>query len=227
VAGDTLRAVTVQARGRARRVAVGAGGTFVAAYQGLPEDLALTVSLRFADGHVERHAFGTGPMVFADPAGGHAWRLQSTVMSGDDRTCISVVNARQRSTWVSSPAACGRLTIGRRAPKGLFFAVRRLVPGTGGLPANPFGEGRWNTTPPRLLVWGAAGSDVASVDVEGPSGVPVSHTWYRPNGAFAFMLGPHVRPRDIRVVVRFRDGRRLERRGSFGTVSPPMFGKGP
>jgi hypothetical protein len=227
VAGDALRAVTVQARGATRHVAVGAGGTFVAAYAGLPEDLALVVALRFADGHVERHGFGVGPMVFADPAGGHAWRLQSGGIGGDDRTCITVVNARQRSTAVSSPAACGRLAVGRRAPRGLFYAVRRLRPGTGGLPVTPFGAGRWGRTPARLLVWGAAGADVAAIDVRGPAGAPVAHTWFRPNGAFAFMFGPHVRPGDVRVTVKLRDGRTVRRRDAYNLVAPPTFGRTP
>jgi hypothetical protein len=227
VAGVTLRDVAVEARGSTHRVAVGRGGTFVAAYAGLPEDLALRISLRFADGHVERHAFGVGPMVFADPAGGHAWRTQSSSLSGDDRTCVTVVNARAGSRSIISPGACGHLAIGRRAPRGLFFAVRRLVPGTGGLPATPFGEGRWGSAPPRLLIWGAAGAEVASIDVQGPAGEPSAHTWYRANGAFAFMFGKRVRPDQIRVVVRFRDGGRLERHSSYGLVAPPTFGKGP
>jgi hypothetical protein len=227
LAGDTLRAVEVQAHGQTRTVAVGAGGTFVTTYAGLPEDLALRVALRFADGHIERHDFGVGPMVFADPGSGHAWRLQSGGLGGDDRTCVTVLNARQRTRPAISPAACGRLTLGRRAPRGLFFDVRRLTPGTGGLPVSPFGAGRWGRTPPRLLVWGAAGADVASIDVHGPAGQTASHTWYRPNGAFAFMFGPGVQPRQVRVIVRFRDGRRVERSSSYQLTAPPRFGKGP
>jgi hypothetical protein len=227
VGGAMLRDVRVEARGATRRLGVGAGGTFIAAYAGLPEDLGLRVALRFADGHVERHDFGVGPAVFADPGSGRAWRVQNAMIGGDDRTCITVVSARERVNAAISPAACGRLTRGPRRPRGLFFAVRRLIPGTGGIPVSPFGAGRWGRTRPRLLIWGAAGADVAAIDVRGPAGQTATHTWFRPNGAFAYMFGRAVRPDQVRVVVRFRDGRRLEQSGSYGLVTPPRLGKGP
>jgi hypothetical protein len=226
VGDKTLRTVMVEARGKTRVVPVAPGGTFVAAFVGLPEDLGLRIAMTFADGHVERQAFGVGPMVFADPAGGHAWKTESGGIGGDDRTCVTVRSARERANIATSPAACGRLQRGRRAPRGLFFDVRRVTPGTGGVPVSPFGQGRWGRTPARLLVWGAAGQDVASIEVHGPAGAASTHTWFRPNGAFAFMFGPHVRPADVRVVVRFSDGRSLERSTSYNLVAPPTFGGG-
>jgi hypothetical protein len=208
----------------------GRSGVFLAVLAGLPEDLGLRVQLRFADGHRERHGFGVAPTVVRDPPGGRAWRIQSGMISGDDRTCMALSEARQRRNPVVSPAACGRLRrtgTGRSfRQRGIFFAVRRVTPGTGGLPADFFGEGRWQDTPPRLIVLGAAGNDVAALDVRGPAGAARTGTWFRPNGSFAYVFGPSVRPGEVTVTVRFRDGRRLVRRASTNLVAPPTFGRG-
>lgn len=220
VAGDRLRAVTVTAAGRTQRVAVHEGGTFMAVFVGLPEDLALDVRLRFADGHVERHPFGIAPMVLPDPDGGRAWRIESGVVSGDPRICVSLRAARQRLNPPSSPGACGSLGDNPRRHRGVFFAIRRLTPGTKASNDSPFG-GLWRNTPPRLLVWGSAGSDVASITVRGPRGEPRTGTFFRPNGAFAYMFGPRVRPGQVTVTVRFRDGRTLVRDTSTGILPAP------
>lgn len=224
VAGDRLRAVTVAAGGRTRRVAVHTGGTFLAVFAGLPEDLGLDVRLRFADGHAERHPFGIAPLVLPDPDGGRAWRIQNGMVGGDTRTCVTLRAARQRRDAPSSPAACGRLGDGRRQ-RGVFFAIRRLTPGTKPSFASPFG-GWWRSTPPRLLVWGAAGKDVASITVRGPRGARRTGTFFRPNGAFAHMFGPDVRPGEVTVTVRFRDGRTLVRDSSTGIVPTPGLRRG-
>lgn len=225
VAGRRLRSVTVEAAGRTRRVPVHKGGTFLSVLAGLPEDLAIRVSLRFADGHVERHPFGVAPLVLPDPAGGRAWRVESGLLSGDPRLCVSLRPARQRSNPPVSPAACGSLGDPRRA-RGAFFAIRRVVPGTGGPPMSPFGGGAWRDTPPRLIVWGAAGRDVASIAVRGPRGERRTGTFFRANGAFAYMFGPGVRRGEVAVMVRFRDGRTLVRRQSSGILPPPRSGRG-
>ncbi len=221
VAGERLRGVTVTAAGSTRRVAVHAGGTFLAVLAGLPEDLGLDVRLRFADGHVERHPFGIAPLVLPDPDGGRAWRVEQGVLSGASTACVSLRLARQRLNPASSPGACGRLGDGRRR-RGVFFAIRRLTPGMKASFDSPFG-GAWRATPPRLLVWGAAGEDVASITVRGPRGARRTGSFYRPNGAFAYMFGPRVRPDQVTVTVRFRDGRTLVRRRSTGLVPIPGF----
>jgi hypothetical protein len=227
VGGGNLRAVTVTAAGRARPVGVHRGGTFLTALAGLPEDLAIEVRLRFDDGHVERHPFGVAPMVLPDADGGRAWRIESGVISGDSRVCVTLRPARQRRNPPVSPAACGRLGDARRT-RGVFFAIRHVTRSTGGVPISPFGEGAWRNSPPRLIVWGAAGRDVASITVRGPNGASITGTFFRPNGAFAYMFGPRVRPNQVTVTVRFRDGRTLVRRTSTGVLPPTTFGrKGP
>ena len=227
VGGEQLRAVTLEAAGRPRAVRVHEGGTFMAVLAGLPEDLAIGVRLRFAGGHVERHPFGVAPLVLPDPAGGRAWRISSGLVSGDPRICVTLSPARQRRNAPISPAACGRLGDDARRRRGVFFAVRRVTPGTGGTSglATPFGGGVWRNTPPRTIVWGAAGSDVASIDARGPRGAARTGTFFRPNGSFAYMFGPHVRPEQVVVSVRFRDGRTLVRRASTNLLPPPPFGR--
>lgn len=220
VAGTQLRDVTVTAAGRTQRVAVHAGGTFLAVFAGLPEDLALDVRLRFADGHVERHPFGIAPMVLPDPAGGRAWRIESGVISSDPTVCVTVRAARQRRNLPSSPGACGSLGDDPRKRHGVFFSIRRLTPGMKSSYSSPFG-GAWRSTPPRLLVWGAAGADVASIVVRGPKGARRTGTFFRPNGAFAYMFGPEVRSGQVTVSVRFRDGRKLVRVVSTALLPMP------
>lgn len=224
VAGQRLRSVSVQAAGRSRPVRVGDGGTFLAVLVGLPEDLAIGVRLRFADGHVEQHPFGVAPLVLPDPDGGRAWRVDGGSLSGDSRLCVSLRPARQRRNPPVSPAACGRLG-DRRRPQGVFFAIRRVTQGTGGQPVSPFGEGFWRGTPARLIVWGATGRDVASISVRGPRGERRTGTRLRANGSFAYMFGPRVRPGNVTVTVRFRDGRTTVHRTSVGILPPPRFAR--
>ncbi len=219
VAGDRLRAVTVGAAGRTHRVAVHDGGTFMAVFAGLPEDLALDVRLRFADGHVERHPFGIAPLVLPDPDGGRAWRVENGTLAGDRTVCVTLRAARQRRNPPSSPGACGSLGDVRER-RGVFFAIRRLTPGMKPDFASPFG-GAWHATPPRLLVWGAAGADVKSITVQGPRGERRTGTFFRPNGAFAYMFGPRVRPGQVTVTIRFRNGRTLVRDTSTAIVPTP------
>lgn len=220
VGGDTLRTASIQAAGRTRPMRVHDGGTFMAVLAGLPEDLAIEVRLVFEDGRVERHPFGVATLVLPDPDGGRAWRIESGVVSGDPRQCTSLRSARPTRNGPLSPSACGRLGDPRN-PKGVFFAVRRLTPGTGGQPGGPFGEGAWRDTPARLLVWGAAGKDVESIGVQGPRGESHTGKFVRPNGTFAYMFGPDVRPGQVVVTVRFRDGRTLVRRTSTGILPSP------
>jgi hypothetical protein len=216
VGGPRLRSVSVRAAGRARAVVVHAGGTFLAVYARLPEDLAIEVRLRFADGHVERHPFGVSPAVFPDPAGGRAWRVEAGVTAGDPRTCVGLRSARQRGAVAQSPAACGRLGDPRHR-RSAFFAIRRVTRDS--VSTALFGRGVWRDTPPRLIVAGIAGADVASIGVRGPAGAVRTGTFFRPGGMFAYMFGPRVRVGEVVVSVRFRDGRTLVRRASTGLVA--------
>jgi hypothetical protein len=227
VGGERLRSVTVEAAGRTRTIPVHPGGMFMDVLTGLPEDLAIVVRLRYADGHVERLPFGVSALVLPDPDGGSAWRIESGVVSGNPTVCVSLRAARERRNPPSSPAACGLLGDVHHT-HGAFFAVRRLTTGSGGpTSASPFG-GIWRDTPPRLLVWGAAGHDVASITVQGPRGATRTGRFYRPNGSFAYMFGPHVQPGQVAVTVRFRDGRTLVRRTSTNLRATPGFDrKGP
>lgn len=235
VGGARLRAVSVQAGGRTRTVAVRRGGVFVLPLVGLPEDLGLRLALRFADGHVERHAFGVGPLVFRDPEGGAAWKVSEGGFGAprgqpvDPTVCITVTPAREVSNPVSSPAACGRLGGTQRHPTGLFFDVRRLAPGVAppAATAGPFGPGRWKRHAPRLLVWGAAGRDARAVRLVGRGAGRATGTWFAPNGAFAFMLGPDARPGDVQLEVRFRDGRVVRAARPTGLTPPPTSRRSP
>ncbi|HEU4977028.1 MAG TPA: hypothetical protein VFT50_18205 [Baekduia sp.] len=221
VAGPGLRSVTVTAGGRRRRPPVGKGGTFVLPLRGYPEDLAIRVILRFGDGRREVHALGRSPSVVPDPAGGGAWRTQSFRVSGDRRTCVSFLPARPGPSPPVSPAACGDLGDGLRR-HGVFFAVRRIAPGTGGTPVQPQGDGHWGGHPARTAVWGAAGDDVAAVSVQ-RRGRPAQRLRLVPGAqSFLAVYPPSVDPRSLTVRVRRRDGRPLIVHGSHGLVRHPL-----
>jgi len=228
VGGATLHAVTVEAAGRRQKAPVRAGGVFALALQGLPEDLGLRVALTFADGHIERHGFGVGPLVFPDPDGGSAWRVSIGVLGGrpgtapDPRSCVSLRPARQGPDPAASPPACGRLGGTARRPTGAYFDIRRLTAASvGNGAAGIFGPGTWRNQAPRLLVWGATGRDVVSVRARSRNGSPVTGTWFRPNGAFAFMLGPAARVGHVVLEVRYRNGRVVRATRASGLVAPP------
>jgi hypothetical protein len=220
VAGSTLHSVELDAGGQSRRVPIGDGGTFLAPLRGYPEDLAIRVTLRFASGRREIHDFGRSPSVVPDPAGGPAWRTQGFAMSGDRRTCVTFAPARQRPEAPVSPAACGDLGEGMHR-HGFFFAVRRITPGTGGLPIDWPGEGHWGHTPARTALWGAMGEDVRSVTVQRPGHppqaivIPVSRT-------VLAVFGPDVDPATLTVRVRLRNGRTVLAHRSTGIVAHPL-----
>lgn len=222
VAGATLRSAAIEAGGQRQPVPVGRGGTFVAALRGYPEDLGVRVTLRFADGHAERHPFGVSEFVVPDPAGGRAWRVESFafgVRPGEPpnpRVCARFAPARRLRNGPSSPPACGEL--GVRRQRGYFAAIRRLKPGAGG--TDFLTTGNWRDHPPRTAVWGTAGQDVRSVTVVGP-GRERRELDIAPSRAFLAVYGPEVDPRALRLVVRFRDGRTETRRRSANLVDGP------
>jgi hypothetical protein len=225
VGGPLLRAVMVVADGRRVAVPVGAGGAFVDALSGYPEDSALQVELRFADGDVERHAFGVDPAVVPDPEGGSAWRVSvsSLAYSADRDRCVDFAPARTEAVvpgFVArapiSPAACGRTR--RGMPRsGAYFAVRRIEPGTGDRRGWLHGGGYWGDGPARTAVWGGFANDVRRIDVIGPEGRRRTPA-LGPRHIFLALFPGDVDPRDLRVRVTLRDGRVSEHRGDTGLV---------
>lgn len=227
VGGPALRAAELDVRGERRPLQLGAGGSFVAALAGFPEDSGLDLILRYADGREERHAFGREPGVVADPVAGPAWRVEGVGRGGDPFGCVSFEPARPRtpapaapggvdpyaSAHVpSSPTACG--TAANERPDGYQFAVRRLEPGSG----------RWGSHQARTAVWGAVGGGVERVEVEAPGGVVV-----RPRiqlgGDFLALFGPEVDPASLTVRVVLGDGRAVERSGDVNLIEQPGRGR--
>lgn len=242
VGGPDLRRVRVTAAGRTRPVAVGEGGVFLAAFRGYPEDLAIDVDLRFADGHVERHPFGASPDVLLDPAGGQAWRASNVILSrqppagcrgvnirrsrcakarfAPQQTCTVVRSARESADRASSTGACGLLKptpTGRLRRTGYFFAIRRESRAVRRRVRLPLGGGPWRASP-RTLVLGAAGDDVRRVDVLGPRGTVRAKK--RSGGSFAVIFGPETVPHQLRVRVTTVDGLVRTFRGDTNLIKP-------
>jgi hypothetical protein len=221
VAGDELRRVTVEeGGGPSRELAIGDDGTFLGVLRGLPEDLQIVVTLSFADGHTESHPFGRARGVVPDPGGGRAWKVQAVEITGDARICVHFEPARALGIPTISPAACG-VQRGEMRPLGYFFAIRRITPGTGGVPVDLTGEGNWRNHPPRTAVWGRAGDDVVRLTVVGPGGerrdAPLDY-----GGSFAVIFGGDVDPRELTVEVELEGGRVATHRGSANLVDRPV-----
>jgi hypothetical protein len=223
VGGDDLREVVVTTADAApRSVPVGDGGVFVAALARYPEDRAVEVRLRWEDGRVASFPLGKGDGIVVDPLGGPAWKSQGYGLSGDRRTCVGFAPAREFGLAVS-PNACGVLGGSMRHPRGYFFAIRRLEPGreTSRFGRLWDGRGNWSDQPPRTAVWGAAGSDVERIEIDGAHGgrtrlpVTVMRT-------FLAVFPPDVDPADLAVRVVRADGRIEERRGDANLVDRPV-----
>jgi hypothetical protein len=219
VGGERLRSVTVEAGGRRHTVPVGPDGTFLYVLSGYPEDSGAAVALRYADGHVEQHAFGRSALVVPDPSGVQAWKTSAFVVSGDRRTCVAFMLARPSgpSAGASSPAACG-LFASQRHPTGYYFAVRRLAPGPRPRIRDMSMLGDWNGHAPRTAVWGGVGDDVAAVEIRGPNNVAARPRIAVSNTFLAVFRGT-VDPASLTVTVRFRDGRVVHRHGSANLVT--------
>jgi hypothetical protein len=203
VAGRDLRSASVTAVGRTRSVQVGPGGSFLVAYRGYPENLAIDVRLGFAGGRTERHPLGLSRSVIPDPAGDRAWVLFPFVHAGFRGRCVKFNSVRHDREHSSSPVACAR----NSAP--YFFAVRRIEP-----------DGDAWRGPARTAVWGRLGPDVAS-------GVAVAGKDVRElrpaasGGAMLAVFAPSVEPRSIEVRLRMRDGSRRVERGDTNLVPTP------
>ena len=119
-AGEGLRAATLKTARGERPLTVGPDGTFVAVLRGYPEDSAVGVTLRFADGHNERHNFGASPDTTARP------RRRPGV---DDRA-LHVRHARFRCANVRTARLGSEPALGssRRAPA--WRCAPRTAPGS-------------------------------------------------------------------------------------------------
>jgi hypothetical protein len=219
VAGADLRAVTVEGGGERQQLPIEAGGVFATALRGYPEDIGVRATLRFADGHRERHAFGASAFVVADPAGGRAWKTSTFAFGGQTQTCVSFQKAREIVNPPVSPATCGRWS-DQRHRRGYFFGVRRVY--NRRREARELVDGSWKGHPPRTAVYGAAGEDVRRVEVIGPKH-DVRDVQIAPSRAFLALYGPDVSPASLTVRIVFADGRVETRHGDANLVAPPRF----
>jgi hypothetical protein len=208
VAGDQLRSVALRTGDEWHGVRVGAGGAFLTAVRGYPEDSGLRVVLRFADGHRQVHDLGGGPFLTTDPEGGPAWRVSAGSMSGTDGLCVWFSLARPKLNPPVAPQACGHSRGPRdsRQRDPSFFAIQRMRPGDHGRTA--FGTWRWRRFPARTAVWGSAQPGVVrEVIVHAPDGA--HHLRPSVNGSFLVLLGPKVDRARVRVELALKDGRKL------------------
>lgn len=219
VAGDELEEVVVTAGGQRFRPPIGDGGTFVLALRGYPEDVGLRVTLRFADGHIERHPFGVAESVVLDPAGGPAWLAEGEVTGDTGPLCVRFRPVRQTGAGDPlSPPACGARVSPSVLRADLFFALRTLRSDCDS-DAHPLVGGRWCHREPRTAIWGAAGLHVARIVVRGPG---FSRTLPpESDGRILAVFAPEVAAGDLRVVVTYDDGRREVFTGDTNLVSPP------
>jgi hypothetical protein len=222
VAGRTVRSVALLTTTGRRPLPIGERGAFVTAVRGYPEDLALRVELRFADGHVQVQNLGADRFIHPDPRRGPAWKVWAWMTSSYDGTCVSFAPARPGTNPPTAPAACGHSlgprNGGQRDP--WFFAIRRLAPGdhgrTGMMPWD------WHRSPARTAVWGSVRRDrVRSLIVRGPDGARN----VRPtiNGSFLAIYGPKVQPGQLSVELVLTDGRHLTFHRSTGLITPTRW----
>jgi hypothetical protein len=222
VVSADLDEVVVETDGRRQVAERGPDGTFALALRGYPEDLSLAVEVR-AGGRTTRHLFGRDPYVTPDPARGPAWRVEAYAF-GTPRgarpstiLCVRFLTARRGRKYASSQGVCGDL--GGRARRGWFGTIRRQQ-GRNPKPRN-LSDGFWNGLPARTAAWGAAGDDVARVELVGPGAdrrvlnlAPGART-------FLAVLPADVDPGSVALEVTFHDGRRERTTGDHALVPPP------
>jgi hypothetical protein len=171
--------VSIAARGgRPEPVEISPEGGFLRAFAGFPEDVQPVVTLRYPGGRERRYAFAHSPNIVPDPLGGRAWKVE-LVYAGGRRACAWLVRVRPRAREPRPRQLCG--------DRALFYGARRVAQ--------------------RTVLWGAAGrNSVRELVVSGPDGLRRS---VRPEGnrAFLVVLDPQVDPADLRVEVRYEDGR--------------------
>lgn len=208
IGGPRLRSVTVLVNGRRRRLPVRAGGVFLIALRGYPEDLAVRVALTYAAGQRRAYPLGTSAFVILDPVGGPAWQLQNYGV------CVNFTWARTQLGAPTSLPACGR-GLNKPRARGYYFAVRRLESGVRGDRGKD--GARWPPgTPARTAVWGQAGVDVRRVVVIGPGGPREAR--FDPGKNFLVIYDGSVDPKSLRVRVITTDGRVRSYRGDTNLV---------
>lgn len=201
VAGTRLRTATLLTATGDRTLELGAGGTYVAALRGYPEDHAVALRLTFADGRDERHRLSTARPTIPDPEGAQAWEVTRYAM-GTRWRCALVHEARLGGQErVQSPTACLGLRTSRRTWVADARVLRSDERGLAG-----FDRWSWRGAPDRTVVWGVARTNdaVRSVILQGagaPRPLAVSE-----DGAFAAVLAPTTKLADLRLVVTLADG---------------------
>jgi hypothetical protein len=211
-AGDRLRKATLLTANGERDLRLGAGGTFVAALTGFPEDRAAGVRLTFV-GHTEEHSFGTAPDTVTDPDGGQAWRVEAFKM-GTRYRCAHVRIARNGADGTPvTPTACLGLKLTDRAwvaDARTFEAGQRGVPG--------FDRWSWHQYPARTVVWGVGriSKTVESVTLLGAG--PPRRLTVSKQGAFAAVLPAATDRANLRLQVRLATGQTQTERPGIGLV---------
>jgi hypothetical protein len=224
VAGANLRSATALTPGARRSLRIGPGGAFLTVLAGYPEDSALRVILRFADGKRQVKDIGRDPFVQADPEHGPAWRVSGGIVESYSGLCVSFAPARYASHSPRSAPACGRTKGPRDGTQrdAYFFAIRRFSPhdhGRAGLMA-----WNWRDFPARTAAWGSVSPDrVRAVIVHAPGADRVT----RPSlgGTFLAVFGPNIRPGQLSVELVLRTGRHLVFHSSTGLITPTRWAR--
>ncbi len=212
LAGPSLRAVRLDTLGESRELEVAEGGVFVAVLRGYPEDSAPQLTLRFADGSVQRRRFGADPGVVRDPQGGPALQGELNSLSGTPQRCVRFFGARVGGNAPSGPNACV-------IPRGgdVFFAARRMRSGERGV--SIFGWA-WKDNPPRTIVWGWV-RPRGRIMLLG-AGAPRELTRQRLDVVLA-ILPAAIDPAKLRLELTAPDGAVRTVRAGQGTVPPPSM----
>jgi hypothetical protein len=201
VAGDRLGSATLLTASGDDELPLGPGGTYVAVLRGYPEDHAVAVRLRFADGRTERHQLASARPTIPDPEGGPAWAVDRFVM-GTRYRCAYVRTARfDGNRRLQGPTAC----LGLRASARTWVAdARTLHPGEKGVPG--FDRWTWRDAPARTVVWGVARSNKALSEVKLIGAGAPQRLTISPKGAFAIVLPSAVKPEQLSLEVTLADG---------------------
>ncbi len=205
VAGPALRAASVETADGTRRLDVGEGGTFLAAYTNYPEQIGLSVQLEFDGGRREAHPLGTSR--FLSVGAGAAWRTFPFREAGSTERCVSFSSARFGADAVSSPAACGTQAETRK-PAGYFFDIARVDSSYPG----------WRGAQPVTAVWGRVEPGVERVDVVSPDGTDRVKLV---RGSFVVVLPESVKPGAVRVRLTFDNGQQRTVAGPANLTPPP------
>ena len=206
VAGAGARSVTVYGPGGARRLRLGADGSFLTVYGGYVEEVRPRLVIVDGSGRERRLAFAqTTAAEVPDPEGRSPWEVSGgpdlEAGADPDENCTQASEELGRSDPSRAEAPLTPEVCGRLGSQPLFVLMRRFVPGSGEHTGFP-----WNNTPARTLVYGAADPRVLSLTLKGPGGKRPLHIERR-GGAFLAVLDGHVDPRSLTLVALTRDGR--------------------